>query len=153
MAGSQFAQADVNFPAAAAGVAGAAVNLGNQLATVRQHHQRLRANRRAAVQINSRMSGPFAQRRAGLGRQRQQQMQSEKRAGVRRNVVVKVRRLPLIGEQEVQPPVAVHVGERDASADHRLGKADFGADVVVTPVGGAHEERIQVSARSNPRPA
>src|ERR1035438_1743557 len=71
-------------------------------------------------------------------------MQTEKRAGVGRNVVVKIGRLPLIGNQKVQATVTVHVGERNAPADHRLGEADLGTDVVKTSIGGAHKKRIQV---------
>src|ERR1019366_407893 len=140
----QFAETDVNIRAATTGVSAAAVHLRDKFATVRQRHQRLCANRRATVQVNSRMAGPFAQRRIGIGSERQQQVQAEKRSGVRRNIVEKVRWLPLVAEREIKSSVAIHVRERDGLGDHRFGETDFAADVVVTSVGGAHEERIQI---------
>ena len=46
-------QAEMNFPAATAGVAGAAVNLSNQLAAVRQDQVRLCADGRATMEIGA----------------------------------------------------------------------------------------------------
>src|ERR1019366_152221 len=117
----QFAQTDVNVRAAAAGMSAATVHLRHEFAAVRQRHQRLRANRRATMQVNSRMAGPFAQWRTGIGSERQQQMQAEKRAGVGRGVMEKIRRLPLVAKRKVQTSVAIHVGERDGLRGWRRG--------------------------------
>ena len=67
------------------------------------------------------------------------------------------RRLPLIGQHKVQTPVAIHVRERNAFANHRLGKTQFRPDVIIPAIGSANEERIQVvpaqiSARLEVRP-
>ena len=132
--------------AAAAGVSAAAVHLSHEFATIRQRHQRLRAKRRATVQVNARMSGPLTQRRAGVRRQWQQQVQTEKCADVRRNVVEKERWLPLVAECKIQTPIAIYVCNRNGPRDHRFGETDFGTDVVVTSIGGAHEECIQILA-------
>src|SRR2546426_7518296 len=58
--------------------------------------------------------------------------------------MIEERRLPLIGENEVEPPIAIHVGQSDAFAHHRLCKTHFGGDVVVTAIAGADKERIDV---------
>ena len=68
------AQAEMNFPAATAGVAGAAVNLSHQLAAVRQNQVRLCADGRAAMKVGARVSGPFSQRGVSVRRQRQQEV-------------------------------------------------------------------------------
>ena len=53
--------------------------------------------------------------------------QAEKRAGIGRFVLEKVRRSPLVGRDEIEPAIAIDIGDGDASADHRFSHAESGA--------------------------
>jgi hypothetical protein len=60
-----------------------------------------------------------------------EQRQVQKRSGV--GCGVAVNESSLICQHEIKPSVAVHVGERNRPADHRLGEARLPADIMVTP--------------------
>src|SRR5262249_23286440 len=60
-------------------------------------------------------------------------------------VLEEVRWPPLIRRYKIQPPVAVNVGNGNASTDHGFRKAKQRPDVVIPSVGTAHEERITVT--------
>src|SRR5437763_16562138 len=73
-------------------------------------------------------------------------MQTQKPTSLLGLIMIKERRAPLIRQGKIQPPIAVNISQSNAFADHGFGEAEFGADIIVTSIGSAHKERIQIMA-------
>src|SRR5579875_2833870 len=72
--------------------------------------------------------------------------ESEKLARIRTFIVHENRWLPLIRNRIIQPAIAIYVGNSDAAADVTLAQSDLARKIVITAVGGPHEERIMIVA-------
>src|SRR5947209_11625335 len=142
--------------AALAGMSAAAIYLRGKLAPIRKLDHRSRSECRPAIEIGSGMSGALPEYR-GPTLHRQHQMQSEKRSLRGAFIFVEVRIAPLIGDDEVQPPVAVYVGNCDSARICRNSEPGFLGNVVIAMIGSLHEECSLVVAahivtRLEPRP-
>src|SRR6266513_4250052 len=107
-------------------VAGAAIDLSDQLAPVRQVYSRDRTDCRRAVWVD--------------------QSHAKKRAWVRRFVFEKVRRAPLVRRHKIQPAIAIDIRDRNSSGDQRFGQAELRRNVVVLSIRRANEEWIAIVA-------
>src|SRR5205814_9004394 len=122
-------QSNGDVGAALAGVPAAAVDVVDERAAVRGRHLDLRAVHRGARRQY------LARRRGRVG----EQLQPEERTGRRRLVVVEGRRVELPGDREVQPAVAVGVGDREAARRYRHVQAELRGDIRVPSAGRLHE--------------
>src|SRR5712672_1635276 len=100
----------------------ATIDLCDQLSAIRQIHSGHRTDRWRAVCV--------------------EQPQAKEATGIWRFISKKVRRSPLVGADKIEPTIAIHVGNSDASADHWFCQAKLRTDVVVSSIWAADEEWI-----------
>ena len=113
------------------GMAGATIDLPDELATIRQGGSHRRADRRRTVRVS--------------------QTQAEERARTRRLIPEEIRRPPLVRRHEIQPPIVINVRGSDPARDQRFGQSKLRGDVVVFAIRGRRMDCNR--ARSNRRPA
>src|SRR5678815_1343630 len=70
--------------------------------------------------------------------------QTKKGGRLGRFVPKEVRGTPLVGAHKIQSSIAINIGDRDASTNHRFGQSNKRSNVVVSSISAAHEERIRV---------
>src|ERR1043166_3804770 len=117
-------QTKMDLWAAAPGMSGAAIDLPHQFAAIGEVHFCDRANGWRAIGMH--------------------QSQAKKSARFGRLILEEVRRPPLVGGHEIQPPIPIHISNGNPSRDQRLIEAKERSNVVIAPINTAHEKRIAV---------
>src|SRR6185295_5134243 len=120
---TDMAEAEVKLLAALSRMPAAAINLRDKPPAIRQQDGRLCANRRPATRISFRV---FRQRRwrgARTSINRQEQAKREEGADIRASIDIRIRRHPLVGDNEVQLAISVEITDADAATDLRLVEA------------------------------
>ena len=151
-------EAEVEVRAPLAGVPVAPVHLAHQPSAVRQMHGGLGADGGPTKGVRSGVAGTGDNHPRLARAERKPKMEPQEAAARTALIPVEARRPPLIGHREVQPAVAVDVGDGDAATHRGLGEPQFPRNVDVSAMGAPHEEWIaiasaQVVARLEAMPA
>src|SRR4051812_12555433 len=73
-------------------------------------------------------------------------MKAQEIAGGFAYIVKRERVRPLVGDDKIQTPIAVHVSDGDAARDKRLAQADARSRIEIPSVGRADKEAVQIAA-------
>src|ERR1044072_8058837 len=139
-------QTKMQLGAALARVAITSVNLGDELPSIRQIDGGGCSDRGPAQSIRARMTRARPRFARVVCVEREQKMKSQKLSATFAFVMIKIGRLPLISDDEVECAIAVDIRHGDSATDVRLTESKFDGQIVITPVFGTHKERVVLMA-------